>query len=154
MTPEQRAKEEWIKRYQHILGEIESRKREQERLRDLATSVSPNLSGMPGARGDHSDKVGKSASLLAEMSESIDDEIHDLIKARNEIIRAISSVDDIQKREILERKYIAGEKIEHAADQMHYSRSWIYRLRDEALDKLPLDVWQDEDGQLHVVESD
>lgn len=54
----------------------------------------------------------------------------------DEIEGKIAGIEDGRQREILRRRYIAGQKWEEIAKEMHLDDRWVLRLHGRALQKI------------------
>ena len=126
-------KKHWLGRYRSICRRIEAKIEEKERLRSLETKITPTLSDMPkGGGGD--DKLATMTEKIDEIDHQLSDELDALAHARAEIEAAIQTVEPESYREVLERRYIRGERWEQIAVDMGYELRWLYRLHHRALD--------------------
>lgn len=115
----------------HIDRRIERRKEERDRLlARLTAGRTASLTGMP--RGGGSDWTN-AVSRVIEMEREINAEIVELCRVKSEVNAAISQVQDVRYRELLElryRNYYSWDKI---AREMNFEVRHIYRLHGEAL---------------------
>lgn len=124
-------KKEYLLGYQRINQRVNCLLLEQQRWRELATRVSPNLSGMPrgGGGGGTQGAVAKIVDLETEINEEIDK----LVDERKRIEAAIRKINDPTLRILLEYRYINGKKWEEIALMMGYDYRWALRLHGRAL---------------------
>lgn len=66
----------------------------------------------------------------------INKRIDELIACKNEILKAISRLDNIQYRTLLTAYYINCRTWEQVAEEMNYDLRWIHRLHGRALKKI------------------
>ena len=124
-------KKEYLLGYQRINQRVNCLLLEQQQWRELATRVSPNLSGMPrgGGGGGTQGAVAKIVDLETEINEEIDK----LVDERKRIEAAIRKINDPTLRILLEYRYINGKKWEEIALMMGYDYRWALRLHGRAL---------------------
>ena len=73
------------------------------------------------------------AKIIADYTRQIDDKIADFMELRQTAKIIIEAVTDSLYRAILTRRFILGENWEQIAEEMHFSRAHIFRLRKKAL---------------------
>ena len=140
MTDEQYAREKWVSRYIEAKKYAEHLRQKYHRLGDQATSVTPNLSGMPSPHGCPSDKVGQAAAERADLMDDIIEQERMCSAVIHQIESAVSRVDDFEHRQILHSRYLEGMPWQDIADEMNYSLRSVHRKKLDALDVLPLVV--------------
>lgn len=124
-------KKEYLLGYQRLNQHINHLLLEQQQWRDLATRVSPNLSGMP--RGEGGGGTQGAISKIVDLETEINTEIDKLVEKRKEIESVICAVEDSTLRTLLEYRYINGKKWEEIALMMGYDYRWALRLHGRAL---------------------
>lgn len=131
-------KKEYLLGYQRINQRINRLILEQQQWRELATRVSPNLSGMPrrGGGGGTQGVIPKIVDLETEINTEIDK----LVEKRKEIESVIRAVEDSTLRTLLEYRYINGKKWEEIALMMGYDYRYILKIHGKALSLLPSDL--------------
>lgn len=131
-------KKEYLLGYQRLNQRINRLLLEQQQWRELATRVSPNLSGMPrgGGEGDTQGAISKIIDLETEINAEIDK----LVDKRKEIESIIRAVEDSTLRTLLEYRYINGKKWEEIALMMGYDYRYILKIHGKALSMLPSDL--------------
>ena len=124
-------KKEYLLGYQRINQQVNCLLLEQQRWRELATRVSPNLSGMP--RGGGGGGTQGAISKIVDLETEINAEIDKLVEKRKKIESVICAVEDSTLRTLLEYRYINGKKWEEIALMMGYDYRWALRLHGRAL---------------------
>lgn len=125
-------KKAWLLRYWNLDRLIDRKGAEIATWTERATKMSAPSNGMP--RGSSvSDTVGQAVAKIADLQAEINREIDQLVDLRREIEDAIYTVDDPILQELLERRYIDGDKWEEIAVSMHYSWRNILRKHGKAL---------------------
>lgn len=131
-------KKEYLLGYQRINQRVNCLLLEQQRWRELATRVSPNLSGMP--RGGGGGGTQGAISKIVDLETEINTEIDKLVEKRKEIESVIRAVEDSILRTLLEYRYINGKKWEEIALMMGYDYRYILKIHGKALSLLPSDL--------------
>ena len=150
MTDEQYAREKWVSRYIDAKRYAAHLQQEYLRLGEQATSVTPNLSGMPSQHGQPSDKVGQAAAERADLLEDIKEQEQMCMAIIRQIESAVRKVDDLQLRQILRCRYIDGISWSDIAEELHYSLRSVHRKKLDALDALPLVVTHNGDQYIAI----
>ena len=123
---------EYLSQYRYINININNKIAQQERLRELATCVSPSSDGC-GHNSGVSDKVGSLCAKIADLDAEINAEIDKLVDVQKDIMQTISRIDDERLRVILTERYIGCKTFEQIADDIHYSYMQTCRLHGKAL---------------------
>lgn len=131
-------KKEYLLGYQRLNQRINRLLLEQQQWRELATRVSPNLSGMP--RGGGEGGTQGAISKIIDLETEINAEIDKLVEKRKEIEGIIRAVEDNILRTLLEYRYINGKKWEEIALMMGYDYRYILKIHGKALSLLPSDL--------------
>ena len=131
-------KKEYLLGYQRLNQRINRLLLEQQQWRELATRVSPNLSGMP--RGGGGGGTQGAISKIIDLETEINTEIDKLVDKRKEIEGIIRAVEDNILRTLLEYRYINGKKWEEIALMMGYDYRYILKIHGKALSLLPSDL--------------
>ena len=121
----------YLKRYRVLSLEIDQITDELQRWQDLATRISPSYSDMPHGGGN--DKVQTAAVEVAELTEQLNDKIHQAVKMQQEMKDLIGTIDDATLRRLMIYRYIHGKKWEEIAVLMDYDYRWILRLHGHYL---------------------
>ena len=131
-------KKEYLLGYQRLNQRINRLLLEQQQWRELATRVSPNLSGMP--RGGGGGGTQGAISKIVDLETEINAEIDKLVEKRKEIEGIIRAVEDSTLQTLLEYRYINGKKWEEIALMMGYDYRYILKIHGKALSLLPSDL--------------
>ncbi|HQK35980.1 MAG TPA: DUF1492 domain-containing protein [Spirochaetales bacterium] len=107
-------------------------------LNELATKCTSTLTGMPRNpnRGNSTmaDAVGKIIDLQAEINRDIDQ----LVDMKREMVKLIKAVNNTEYQTLLELRYLCFKTWEQIAVDMGYNVRHVYRLHDEATEKIVL----------------
>ena len=94
---------------------------------------------MDGEVVSHTRNVHSQQDILAkimDMEEEINNDIDALVDLKREIKRTIERVENPEYLILLELRYLCFKRWEEIAVMMNYNIRHIYRLHDEALEKL------------------
>lgn len=122
---------EYLKRYKTINDSINCKLDEIEKLRELATRLSPTA--MFDRSGNVSDKVGRSVAKIVDLETEIDREVDELVETRRDMMQMISRLDNADMQLILEMRYIAMLSWSQIAEKMHWSTEKIFKLHGKSL---------------------
>ena len=97
----------------------------------------PGVAGMdysaPRVQGFPGDKIGSYAAWDIDMNASLRKQIIEYTALRNEAIQRINALDNGTYIDILMRRYVLYQTWSRIADEMHYSKMHIFRLKKQAL---------------------
>ena len=86
------------------------------------------------SKGDPRSSLVENAALkVVELEEEIASDILELVRVMKEIASAISRMDSMECRTILEMRYLSFMEWDEIISRMGYSRSYVFRLHKEAL---------------------
>ena len=114
--------------------EIDQITKELQRWQDLATRISPSYSDMP--HGGGSDKVQTAAVEVAELTDKLNQKLHQAIMVQENIKKLLESLDDIKLRQLMSYRYINGMRWEEIAVRMDFNYRWVLRLHRKALNQI------------------
>ena len=130
-------KKVWLERYHDAMIAEEEIKMEIEAIESKYMIPARRMDGMPRS-GNGSD--------LADMAATVDPLLNELeeqrkaqVKIHREIVNVIEhSPISKRQRSILRYRYIMCLKWEEIEDRMHMDRTWMHRLREDAIGKLKI----------------
>ncbi len=102
-------------------------------LKDMSTHITQNLNDICVQTSHDNTRMENTVIKIIEQEKEIDAEIDALVDLKAEIRHVIGSVDDIDRRLILEKRYLLFEKWEEIALEMNMSVQHVYRLHNEAM---------------------
>lgn len=134
MTPENKQKESYLRRYQWDLQELEQMDRELAQLRLKALPGGISYDGMPHGSGDNKADLANYAATLDDFLTQTGERRQFLLTEIRAIKRAIEAVPVQRSRILLRHIYINGMSWDDAAEAMGYSSGYVKRaLKSEAL---------------------
>ena len=131
---ENKEKISYLKQYRSLSMEIDRISEELQRWQDLATRISPSYSDMP--HGGGSDKVQTAAVEVAELTDKLNQKLHQAIMVQENIKKLLESLDDIKLRQLMFYRYINGMRWEEIAVRMDFNYRWVLRLHRKALNQI------------------
>lgn len=131
-------KKQYLRQYKRLLGRIEAKMEEIERLDNGLYPGAQILSDMPrsGKKSDGSERYDQAIDIVRRMRGRMCAELLELEQLRGEIVDAINSVERQEYRELLERRYINLQSWPKIADAMGYGEDNIYKMHGAALKKM------------------
>ena len=127
---------EYLCRGRRLNELIDSNLQELQRLRQLATSITPNYEGEPVSGREMKSKTEEIVVKICSLEEQIQSEIDDYVDVQREIHTAIESVDNPNERLLLRERYINFRSWEDIAEKVGYSYRQTTRLHGMALKNL------------------
>lgn len=124
----------YLNQYRIMHIEIDQITKELQRWQDLATRISPSYSDMP--HGGGSDKVQTAAVEVAELTDKLNQKLHQAIMVQENIKKLLESLDDIKLRQLMYYRYINGMRWEEIAVRMDFNYRWVLRLHRKALNQI------------------
>lgn len=131
-------KKEYLKRYRKIDREVNQLLMEKDEIFSLGTKITPTYSDMPKGTGENN-RTQSTIEKLEEQEEKINKKIDLLYEVKEDIEKALHTVEDDTLRVLLRYRYINGLTWEKIAVNMNYTYQWICKLHGEALRKLKVD---------------
>lgn len=134
MTPENKRKENYLRRYRWDLQELKQMEQELTQLRLKALPGSISYDGMPHGSGENKADLANYAATLDDFLAQTDERRQFLLTEIRAIKQAIEAVPVQRSRILLRHIYINGMSWSEAAEAMNYSEGYAKRaLRSEAL---------------------
>lgn len=128
---ENKEKCRYLNQYRIMHIEIDQITKELQRWQDLATRISPSYSDMP--HGGGSDKVQTAAVEVAELTDKLNQKLHQAIMVQENIKKLLESLDDIKLRQLMSYRYINGMRWEEIAVRMDYDYRYVLKLHGKSL---------------------
>lgn len=128
----------FLSRYIEIDEDINRLYSELSMWRERATKITPTYSDMPKG-GEQEDKIQSAVEKIISLEREIDSEIDVLVKARDEIVMAVLTVDNKILRRLLALRYLNRSKNNtwnQIAEKLTYTWRHVMRLHNLALDSM------------------
>jgi hypothetical protein len=124
----------WLEQVKKLDELIDAKLAERKQLLDLATKITPEMTGMPFG-GGVTDKVGNIAVKLADLARETNVACDRYIDHKAAVIATLEKL-PAKEYGVLHREYIRYMTQEEIADDMHYSTVQIWRIKQNALTML------------------
>lgn len=121
----------YLEQYRTLNIEIDQIWDDLQRWWDIATRVSPSYSDMP--HGEGKDKVQSAAVEVAELTDKLNEKIHEAVMMQNKIKRLLETLKSDKLRQLMLLHYISGKRWEEVAVMMNYEYHYTVRLHGQAL---------------------
>ena len=129
---------EYFNQAYQLDARINSKIEQVSRLHELATKATSTLSDMPGSATRNTHRMEDTIIKIIDLENEINKEIDRLVDLKTEMTRVISSVQNIEYQRLLELRYLCFRSWKQIADEMGYSKQHIFRLHNDALEKVDI----------------
>lgn len=117
---------------------INSKLEQVDSLNELATKATSTLTGMPKNPNKSKSIVADTVVKIIDLQTEINKDIDRLVDLKREIVAMIKSVSNTEHQTLLELRYLCFKSWEQIAVDMGYNVRHVYRIHDEAVDKIKL----------------
>lgn len=115
---------------------IDSKLEQLSKLNCLATKATATLSDMPHSPNRGSSSLEDTICKIVDLQDEINRDIDSLVDLKRSIINLINNLDSSEHRVMLEKRYLSFLTWEQIAVSMNYSRAHVFRVHDEAIEKI------------------
>ena len=115
---------------------INSKLEQIQSLRELATKCTPFLTGMPKTPNQDGSLRADTVLKIIDLEKELQKDIDRLVDLKKEIMAVVKAVDNMECQTLLEQRYLCFKSWEQIAVDMGYNVRHVYRLHDEALQKV------------------
>ena len=105
-------------------------------LNELATKCTSTLTGMPRNPNHGTSTMADAVAKIVDLQAEINCDIDHLVDLKRDMVRAIKAVDNTEHQTLLELRYLCFKTWEQIAVDMGYNVRHVYRLHDEAVNRL------------------
>lgn len=105
-------------------------------LNELATKCTSTLTGMPRNPSPSVSPMGDAICKIIDLEAEINRDIVRLVDLKRDMVRIIKAVDNTECQTLLELRYLCFKTWEQIAVDMGYNVRHVYRLHDEAVEKV------------------
>lgn len=123
---------EWLEQVKKLDELINAKLAERTQVLAMATKMGADMDGMPHAKGNVSDPVGSGAVKLAHIAVEIDRATDQYVDLKQEIIAALEQLPE-REYGVLHRHYIRYMTWEKVAEDMGYSTTQVWRIKNHGL---------------------
>lgn len=127
---------EYLKQYLEIGDAKQIAEESFELYFSKVTSITAQLTDMPGGGGTAGDTVGGHVANLVFLRQALDERLRLMDKKRAEIKALIDGVENLCLQNLLTLKYLNGLKWEEIAVRLNYTWRHTHRLHSKALDQI------------------
>lgn len=115
---------------------INSKLEQIQSLRELATKCTSIITGMPRNPNHGGSTMADALMKTVDLETELQNDVNRLVDLKEEIMAVVKAVDNIECQTLLELRYLCFKSWEQIAVDMGYNVRHIYRLHDEALQKV------------------
>lgn len=105
---------------------------ELQRLRDNANKITPTYSQAPACSG-FGQKLERNVILVIEQEQLIQEHMHNLLEALQEVRQLVDLVEKPELRIVLQMRYLNYKTWEQIATELGYSRRQVHNLHSRVL---------------------
>ena len=126
--------EEYLNRIQTYEKRIEIKTMELCRLKTMSNNVrKSNLDERVQNNTQSKDSVGDAVAKIIDLEKNVDSVVDDFIRKRNEIIKKLDGIKNVQYYQVLSLKYINNKTYKEIAELLGCSIMQINRIRQKAI---------------------
>lgn len=125
---------EYLQRAYRLNEKIESNLRLIERLRDMATNITPSLSER--VNGGKTGGTAATIEKIVDLQKKVNEETDKLVGILCEIRQTVEAVPDEDEKLLLTLRYVEFMKWEEIMDEMHFSKRRVMQIHSKALNDL------------------
>ena len=124
----------FLRRYRSLCGRVDALKKaiDEAMSRAFGTALTLKEIKVLSSPAEH-DPMARDVCSAIDATEILRDEKLKAEEALREILAAINSVTDDQQKEVLTRRYIAGEGFPAICEGMHYEKTQVFVIHGRAL---------------------
>lgn len=127
---------EYLLQARYLDNRIASKREQIQNLNDLATKCTSTWSDMPRSQNTGRSRMADCVMKIIDLEEQISKEMVRLVDLKREISETIESLENIEYKILLEKRYLCCKSWEVIADDMGYSIRQIHRMHGDALKKI------------------
>lgn len=105
-------------------------------LNDLATKATATITGMPHSPSPATSPMADAIDKIIDLQTEINQDIDHLVDLKRDMVRCIKAVGNTEYQTLLELRYLCFKTWEQIAVDMGYNVRHVYRLHDEAVEKV------------------
>lgn len=127
---------EYLSQSLRLNQRINSKLEQIQSLRELATKCTSIITGMPRNPNHGGSTMADALMKIVDLETELQNDVNRLVDLKEEIMTVVKAVDNIECQTLLELRYLCFKSWEQIAVDMGYNVRHIYRLHDEALQKV------------------
>ena len=127
---------EYLSQSLRLNQRINSKLEQTQSLRELATKCTSIITGMPRNPNHGGSTMADALMKIVDLETELQNHVNRLVDLKEEIMAVVKAVDNIECQTLLELRYLCFKSCEQIAVDMGYNVRHIYRLHDEALQKV------------------
>lgn len=132
----QNTAKDYLMQIRHINTLINNKQAEIDRLKSLATTITPTLKWDAGAGGGNNDKIGTAIAKIIDLQVELNQEVDRMIELKREIIGIVDQLENRKYIDIIYKRYFEFMTWEQIACEMGKSYQWVCKLHGRALSEV------------------
>lgn len=126
--------DKYLGRIRRLDVRINNKLAERQRVKELATQATSNLTGMPRASGNH-DKIGDVVARLITIEQELDQIIDRLVDVRAEVVSLLETL-PADEYNVLHQYYVQGHTVEAISVDTDRTERQVYRIKARGLKRV------------------
>ena len=126
---------EYLKQAKHLDTKINTKLEHISSLHDLATKATSTLSDMPGSPTRNTHRMEDIIIKILMLENEISADIDELVDLKNNILKAVSEIEDEDCRLVIEKRYLNNEPWDEIAMDMNCGIDNVFKIHGKALKK-------------------
>ena len=126
--------------YLNARREIERKREQIQEIRDLCESATVDMSKERVQSSGDKDRLGALIAKEVDLETELLGDISDALDTMSAIEKEIGSLDDMDERLVLQKRYIEGESWDKISEELHVSKMTAHRIKARAEARLLPDV--------------
>ena len=114
---------------------IENKIAEIQRLETMADNISPHLSEVKVSSTPDPHRAQEVWSRLVDAQDELINEVDALTDLKKEVTRTLEKLPP-SEYDVLHRIYVRGQSVQKVADETHYSRPTVYKIKSRGIEML------------------
>lgn len=127
---------EYLRQAYRLDQRINSKLEQVASLNELATKCTTTLTGMPRNPNRNTSTMADAVAKIVDLQAEINHDIDRLVDLKREMVRLIKNVENTEYQTLLELRYLCFKTWEQIAVDMGYNVRHVYRIHDEAVEKI------------------
>ena len=129
---------EYLRQAKHLDTKINTKLEHISSLHDLATKATSTLSDMPGSPTRNTHRMEDIIIKILMLENEINSDIDQLVDLKNNILKAVSEIEDEDCRLVIEKRYLNNEPWDEIAMDMNCSIDNVFKIHGRALKKFKI----------------
>lgn len=130
-------KKNWLEQYRYLGLKLDYNIAQCKVWRDRAENISAVYTNIKKT-GSTTSKIEEAVTQIIEHESWVSEQSKELVHLEKDITKAIETVKDPCKRQILLEYYLQHKTYEEIAEKMHYSSRWVRKLLHKGVEEMKI----------------